>query len=130
MCNRRMIFEEEERMLQWQIGNVEFSCGAKLSEVSARHWDQNEAVAQFAGEHALLTEGCADNLLRIFHFRSYEAQISCVFMIKVLVTVPLAVLQTDRITFVPELPPSKRASLKRLGAGLIEKVTHLLISCR
>ncbi|VDM24950.1 unnamed protein product, partial [Toxocara canis] len=134
--------QEEERMLQWQIGNVEFSCGAKLSEVSARHWDQNEAVAQFAGEHALLTEGCAELMRRL----AEGTDVRCNHQVtriewnarkkiivkcangkkycadKVLITVPLAVLQNERITFVPELPTSKKNSLKRLGAGLIEKV--------
>ncbi|VDK18652.1 unnamed protein product [Anisakis simplex] len=148
-------------MLQWQIGNVEFSCGAKLDDVSARHWDQNEAVAQFAGEHALLTDGCAELIrrmaegtdircnhqvtriewksrkkiiVRCANGKKYSAdKVKKTFDIVtglnfslctqcVLITVPLAVLQKERISFAPELPVAKRASLKRLGAGLIEKV--------
>uniref|UniRef100_A0A914XEL4 Amine oxidase n=1 Tax=Plectus sambesii TaxID=2011161 RepID=A0A914XEL4_9BILA len=132
---------EEERILQWQIGNVEFSCGAHLSDVSAKHWDQNEAVPQFAGDHALLTEGSSEIIRRL----AEGVDVRCSHQVnkvewdgkkiiircnngkrltcdKVVIAVPLAVMQLGTIRFSPELPEFKRKALKSLGAGLIEKV--------
>ncbi len=41
---------------------------------------------------------------------------------RVLVTVPLGVLQADSIVFDPPLPDAKQASIDRLGMGVLEKV--------
>ena len=40
----------------------------------------------------------------------------------VIVTVPLGVLKTDHIRFVPALPKQKRTAIERLGMGLLDKV--------
>lgn len=50
-------FKDEERLLNFHLSNLEYSCGAPLDDVSSLHWDQNEHFAQFAGVHALMTEG-------------------------------------------------------------------------
>ena len=44
-------------MLQFHLGNLEFSCAAPLSKVSAVAWDQNENYPQFFGDHTLLSHG-------------------------------------------------------------------------
>lgn len=41
---------------------------------------------------------------------------------RVMVTVPLGVLQADAIAFEPLLPDWKRAAIDRLGMGVLEKV--------
>ena len=40
----------------------------------------------------------------------------------VVVTVPIGVLQSDRIVFEPALPPSHRIALSRIGMGLFNKI--------
>lgn len=44
-------------MLQFHLGNLEFSCAAPLSKVSSVSWDQNEEFPQFSGDHTLLHHG-------------------------------------------------------------------------
>lgn len=41
---------------------------------------------------------------------------------KVIVTVPLGVLQAKKITFIPALASSKTDAIKRLGMGVMEKL--------
>ncbi|GMT32702.1 hypothetical protein PFISCL1PPCAC_23999, partial [Pristionchus fissidentatus] len=134
--------EAEERVFQWNIGNTEFSCGAKLDQVSALHWDQNESLVQFAGAHALLTEGSSEMIKRLGEGTdirlncpvekiTWGADKKCTVACKggkkftadsVIIAVPLAVLHKGTIEFVPPLPKSKCAAIKGLGAGLIEKI--------
>lgn len=44
-----------------------------------------------------------------------------------LVTVPLAILKANGITFEPELPDKKWKAIDKLGAGVIEKVRGNLL---
>ena len=52
-----------------------------------------------------------------------------VYSFQVVVTVPLALLKSEVISFNPPLPKKKTDAIKRLGAGLIEKVRNTLGDC-
>ncbi|KAM3928456.1 lysine-specific histone demethylase 2 isoform 2-T2 [Leptodactylus fuscus] len=131
----------EEKVLQFHLSNLEYACGSNLHNVSARSWDHNEFFAQFAGDHTMLTSGytsitdkLAEGLDILFKSpvksidysgpeiclttaddKIYSAQ-------KVLVTVPLALLQKSIIHFNPPLPEKKVKAINCLGAGIIEKI--------
>lgn len=133
--------ELEEKLLQFHLGNLEFSCAAPLNKVSSLSWDQNEAFPQFSGDHTLLQNGfgvllknLAQGLDITFNCEVEEINYSGEKVIltssegreftadKVIVTVPLSLLKSERIRFNPDLPEKKKAAISSLGAGLIEKV--------
>lgn len=133
--------ELEDKLLQFHLGNLEFSCAAPLSKVSSVSWDQNEEFPQFSGDHTLLHNGfgillsnLAQNLDIRLQFKVKEVDYSGDKVVltsadgrilsadKVIVTVPLFVLKSDWLRFTPDLPTRKQTAIKNLGAGLIEKV--------
>uniref|UniRef100_A0A8D2J6Q3 L-amino-acid oxidase n=1 Tax=Varanus komodoensis TaxID=61221 RepID=A0A8D2J6Q3_VARKO len=110
-------------------------------QVSARSWDHNEFFAQFAGDHTLLSSGysailekIAEGLdirlkvpIRSIDYSGEEVQLTATdgslwTAQKVLVTVPLAILQKGAIQFTPALPERKMKAINSLGAGIIEKI--------
>ncbi|XP_009894106.1 PREDICTED: lysine-specific histone demethylase 1B isoform X2 [Charadrius vociferus] len=110
-------------------------------QVSARSWDHNEFFAQFAGDHTLLTVGystvidkLAEGLdirlnfpVQSIDYSGEEVQITTAdgtvwTTQKVLVTVPLALLQKNAIQFNPPLSEKKIKAINSLGAGVIEKI--------
>uniref|UniRef100_A0AAQ5YDK5 CW-type domain-containing protein n=1 Tax=Amphiprion ocellaris TaxID=80972 RepID=A0AAQ5YDK5_AMPOC len=110
-------------------------------QVSARSWDHNEFFAQFSGDHTLLTKGYAVLLHKLaegLDIRTkspvqaidYSGDIVKVTSSngsqwtaqKVLVTVPLTLLQKNMIQFNPPLPERKLKAIHSLGVGIIEKI--------
>ncbi|XP_010179934.1 PREDICTED: lysine-specific histone demethylase 1B isoform X2 [Mesitornis unicolor] len=110
-------------------------------QVSARSWDHNEFFAQFAGDHTLLTVGystvidkLAEGLdirlnfpVQSIDYSGEEVQVTTVdgtvwTTQKVLVTVPLALLQKNALQFNPPLSEKKIKAINSLGAGVIEKI--------
>ncbi|XP_066435506.1 lysine-specific histone demethylase 2 [Eleutherodactylus coqui] len=130
----------EEKVLQFHLSNLEYACGSNLHNVSARSWDHNEFFAQFAGDHTMLTDGYStitDKMAEGLDIKlrspvksiNYSGQEICVTANgkiysaqKVLVTVPLALLQKNIIHFTPPLPEKKVKAINCLGAGIIEKI--------
>uniref|UniRef100_A0A669EHQ5 [histone-H3]-N(6),N(6)-dimethyl-L-lysine(4) FAD-dependent demethylase n=1 Tax=Oreochromis niloticus TaxID=8128 RepID=A0A669EHQ5_ORENI len=111
-------------------------------KVSARSWDHNEFFAQFSGDHTLLTKGYSVLLYKLaegldIHTKcpvqaiDYSGDVVKVTSSdgsqwtaqKVLVTVPLTLLQRNLIQFNPPLPERKLKAIHSLGAGIIEKIS-------
>uniref|UniRef100_A0A8C9WNK2 Lysine demethylase 1B n=1 Tax=Scleropages formosus TaxID=113540 RepID=A0A8C9WNK2_SCLFO len=110
-------------------------------QVSARSWDHNEFFAQFSGDHTLFTQGYSSVLNKLaegldirlntpVQTIDYSGELVKIMSSsgtqwtaqKVLVTVPLALLQKNTIQFNPPLPERKLKAIHSLGAGIIEKI--------
>uniref|UniRef100_A0AAZ3R1D2 [histone-H3]-N(6),N(6)-dimethyl-L-lysine(4) FAD-dependent demethylase n=1 Tax=Oncorhynchus tshawytscha TaxID=74940 RepID=A0AAZ3R1D2_ONCTS len=87
----------EEKVLQFHLSNLEYACGSTLDQVQA---------IDYSGDIVKVTSS---------NGTQWTAQ-------KVLVTVPLTLLQKNIIQFNPPLPERKLKAIHSLGAGLIEKV--------
>lgn len=139
--------ESEKRLLDFHLSNLEFACGASLDLVSSFNWDHNDNFPQFTGCHALLSDGYMsmlsplargfdiqlDSVVKHVELLKREGGGHCAVKLtdtrgnefsadKVLVTVPLAVLKANMVTFTPPLNSRKKAAIQNLGAGLVEKV--------
>ncbi|KAJ6664513.1 hypothetical protein lerEdw1_007170 [Lerista edwardsae] len=133
--------ELEEKVLQFHLSNLEYACGSNLHEVSARSWDHNEFFAQFAGDHTLLNSGysaiiekMAEGLdirlkvpVRTIDYSGEDVRVTTTdgtlwTAHKVLVAIPLAILQKGAVQFNPPLPERKMKAINSLGAGVIEKI--------
>ncbi|XP_055076756.2 lysine-specific histone demethylase 2 isoform X3 [Misgurnus anguillicaudatus] len=131
----------EEKVFHFHLSNLEYACGSTLDQVSARSWDHNECFAQFSGDHTLLPGGYESVLRKLaqgldirlntavqcVEYSGEDVKVTCTSgrqwsAQKVLVTVPLALLQKNIIQFNPSLPDRKLKAIHSLGAGVIEKI--------
>uniref|UniRef100_A0A4W3HQF0 [histone-H3]-N(6),N(6)-dimethyl-L-lysine(4) FAD-dependent demethylase n=2 Tax=Callorhinchus milii TaxID=7868 RepID=A0A4W3HQF0_CALMI len=131
----------EAKVLQFHLSNLEYACGSSLHQVSARSWDHNEFFAQFAGDHSLFTAGYSSVINKLsdgldiqlnapvqsIDYSGDDIRIGTASGMlwtsqKVLVTVPLALLQRNIIKFYPPLPEKKLKAINSLGQGIIEKI--------
>ena len=128
-----------DRALQRQVARseIEVETAANLDELQFPGWDHEQ---EFAGQQRMFPTGYGsiiDNLAKGLDVRlqtvvrsidysgsrvqvatnagSFDAR-------RVVLTVPLGVLQRGAIRFTPELPAEKRGAISRLGMGLLDKV--------
>ena len=49
--------EDAIRLVRWHMANLEYGCSARLSEISAPHWNQDEEAGGFGGPHCMVVGG-------------------------------------------------------------------------
>ncbi|KAJ8542290.1 hypothetical protein K7X08_017156 [Anisodus acutangulus] len=126
--------DEEMSLFNWHLANLEFANAGLLSNISLAFWDQDDPYDK-GGDHCLpggngrLVQALAENVCIMFEktvhairYGSDSVQVyagaevfegemaSC--------TVPLGVLKSGSVKFIPELPQRKLDAIKRLGFGL------------
>lgn len=133
---------EERRLLDWHLANLEYANAGLLSELSLAFWDQDDPY-EMGGDHCFVAGGNGrfvqalvenlpifyDRTVRVVRYGSDGVQVVAGGQVfqgdTVLCTVPLGVLKSGSIKFVPELPNRKLEAIKRLGFGLLNKVALL-----
>lgn len=133
---------EEINLFHWHLANLEYANAGLLSKLSLAFWDQDD-MYDMGGDHCFLPGGngrlvtaLAENLpiqyektVHSIHYGNDGVRVSTGNQVfegsMALCTVPLGVLKSDSIKFVPALPQRKLDSIKRLGFGLLNKVAML-----
>ncbi|KAL8581082.1 hypothetical protein ACOMHN_012733 [Nucella lapillus] len=132
---------EEQHILQFHLSSLEHREGCCVRDLSALHWDQQEALPQFGDPLLLLPAGYTPMVRRLAQgldvtlgakVREVDYSADGVKVTttsgrtftadRVLVTLPLAVLQSGQVTFNPPLPEHKVKAIASLGVGKMEKV--------
>lgn len=135
---RRDFSERARRELNYAINaTIEHEYGTDIANLSFYYWDDGE---EFDGGDLLLPNGfdqvmqglAAGMDIRLEHvvehiaYTRYNVTVTTnqgvLTAERVIVTVPLGVLQKGKITFSPPLPRKKQAAMHRLGMGMLNKV--------
>ncbi|KAI3974790.1 hypothetical protein MKX01_028050 [Papaver californicum] len=120
---------EEMNLFNWHLANLEYANAGLLSQLSLAFWDHDDPYDMGAdhcilpGGNGKLVQALAENYL------SYMKKLCTPSVIfegdMALCTVPLGVLKSGSIKFVPEFPQRKLDGIKRLGFGMLNKVAML-----
>ncbi|KAL4428259.1 hypothetical protein ABPG75_002348 [Micractinium tetrahymenae] len=138
------IAPDQRRLLHWHWANLEYGCSARLEEISAPFWNQDEDAGGFGGAHCMVVGGydqvfkavaaalgdCLRMGTPVVEIRDEPGSPVVVVTAggeelrcdAVVVTAPLGVLKAGAIRFVPELPGWKQEAVNRLGFGDLNKV--------
>ncbi|GIL92116.1 hypothetical protein Vretifemale_19590, partial [Volvox reticuliferus] len=138
-----------DQLFNWHVANLEFANAAPASQLSLRHWAQDDAYELqgahtfTAGGNSRLVQLLTQNLPIVYGCPVTEVQYSggdgggdggvtvvteggAVFSAAAaVVTLPLGVLKTEAVRFSPPLPAAKQEAIKRLGYGRLNKVSLL-----
>ncbi|KAH1055376.1 hypothetical protein J1N35_033441 [Gossypium stocksii] len=139
---RDAVTEEEINLFNWHLANLEYANAGLVSKLSLAFWDQDDPY-DMGGDHCFLPGGngrliqaLAENVpilyektVHTIRYGSDGVQVTAGNQVfegdMALCTVPLGVLKSGSIKFVPELPQRKLDGIKRLGFGLLNKVAML-----
>lgn len=135
--------EEEMNLFNWHLANLEYANASLLSRLSLAFWDQDDPY-DMGGDHCFLPGGNGrlvqallenvpihyDKTVQAIRYGSDGVQVvvgggQVYEGDMVLCTVPLGVLKSRSIEFIPELPQRKLDAIRRLGFGLLNKVALL-----
>ncbi|CEO96102.1 hypothetical protein PBRA_004793 [Plasmodiophora brassicae] len=130
----------ESRVWKWHCSNLEYANATDLSNLSMLHWFEDDSYS-FPGRHCLLKQGYQALVEKIasgldvrlnqtvsrINYQGSRVKVMCDSGMSVeadmcIVTVPLGVLKSRRIRFIPELPRRKLCVIDKLGFGLLNKV--------
>ncbi|XP_044508544.1 protein FLOWERING LOCUS D-like [Mangifera indica] len=133
---------EAMSLFNWHLANLEYANAGLLSKLSLAFWDQDDPY-DMGGDHCFLPGGNGrlvqalvenvpilyERTVNTIRYGSDGVQVIAGSQMlegdMVLCTVPLGVLKSGSIKFIPELPQRKLDAIKRLGYGLLNKVAML-----